>query len=50
MGDEDIDTTMIYVRLVESQKDQAVKALSDFKKNCNKFATQSSPGLVPKSA
>ena len=40
MGHEDIDTTMIYVHLVESQKVDAVRVLSNFKKNCHEFTTK----------
>jgi site-specific recombinase XerD len=46
MGHESIDTTMIYVHLVESQKVDAVRALSDFKKNYHKFTTEEGGKVV----
>jgi site-specific recombinase XerD len=50
MGHESIDTTMIYVHLVESQKHEAIRALSDFKKNCHKITTEEVGKVVAISA
>jgi len=36
MVHEDIETTIIYLHLVESQKHEAARALGAFKKNCHK--------------
>ncbi len=46
MGHESIDTTMIYIHLVESQKHEAIRALSDFKKNCHKTTTEEAGNIV----
>jgi site-specific recombinase XerD len=46
MGHEDIETTMIYVHLVESQKHEAARALGAFKKNCHKITTEEVGNVV----
>jgi integrase len=50
MGHEDIETTMIYAHLVESQKHEAARALSAFKKNCRKITTEEGGKVVAISA
>ena len=50
MGHEDIETTMIYVHLVESQKHEAARALGAFKKNCHKITTEEVSKIVAISA
>jgi site-specific recombinase XerD len=50
MGHEDIETTMIYVHLVESQKHEAARALGAFKKNCHKITTEEVGKVVAISA
>jgi site-specific recombinase XerC len=50
MGHEDIETTMIYVHLVESQKHEAARALGAFKKNCHKITTEEAGNVVAISA
>jgi len=40
MGHEDIETTMIYVHMVESQKHGAARATGAFKRNCHKITTE----------
>jgi hypothetical protein len=41
---------MIYVHLVESQKYEAIRVLSDFKKNCHKITTEEGGKVVAISA
>jgi integrase len=50
MGHEDIETTMIYVHLVESQKHEAARALGAFKKNCHKITIEDVGNVVAISA
>ena len=50
MGHEDIETTMIYVHLVESQRHEAARALGAFKKNCHKITTEEVGNVVAISA
>ncbi|HEY7183916.1 MAG TPA: site-specific integrase [Blastocatellia bacterium] len=50
MGHEDIETTMIYVHLVESHKHEAARALGAFKKNCHKITTEEVGNVVAISA
>ena len=46
MWHEDIETTIIYVHLIESQKHEAARALGAFKKNCHKITTEEAGKIV----
>src|SRR5262249_22565631 len=46
MGHQDIKTTERYVHLVESEAHRAIAKLSEYQRNCHKFATTDIPELV----